>query len=456
MNGFDDALIAAVQAANQYAEANEVDVIVIRDLLGRNSLAVPKDDGQKLDRLRETLLKSCAPFVSPRPVLVLEELFAADLITNSPVRRPAPFTISGSARVSIIERSAVGADWLGEVATGPTRRVTLYGYKGGVGRSTAAYALAEHLAELGKVVLVIDLDLESPGVSTMLAPRNEDLPEHGLVDHLVEYAVGEPRPLTLVARAAGIVPESRNGEVWFAAAAGRLTAQEGLGDSYLDKLGRVYVDLPAAPDLGRDALPFGARLEAAVAEAERQVAAHGRPADVVLLDSRSGIHDIAAVAITQLSSLSLLFAGDNPQTWLGYRRLFARWATRLPADERVRVRGRLQMVASLVPMREEDAYLRKFADHAQSVFAETLYDDDEAAPEVGSEIDSAVEPFNFAPDDEIAPHYPIPIRHSSDLVGVIPGVDRRWQASGAAQLAYAKFFEKTAPLIEEAADAQHD
>jgi len=454
MSGFDQALIAAVHAADAYAKANQVNVVVVRDLLGRNSLAVPRGDDHQQERLRETLRENCAPFVSPRPVLVLEEMFAADLITKSPSLRPAPFTISDSGRVSILERSAVGADWLGAVATGHPRRVTLYGYKGGVGRSTAAYALAEHLAGLGKVVLIIDLDLESPGVSTMLAPDSDSLPEHGLVDHLVEYALGEPRPLDLVARAAGIVPDSGNGEVWFAAAAGRPPVRKELGDSYLDKLSRIYLDLPAAPELARDALPFGARLEAAVAEAERQVAANGRPADIVLLDSRSGIHDIAAVAITQLSSLSLLFAGDNPQTWLGYRRLFTRWATRLPDDERVRLRSRLQMVAALVPLEDGDTYLRKFADHAQSVFADTLYDNDVAPAEF--DPDSGTEPFNFAPEDDAAPHYPIPIRHSSDLVGLIPGVDRRWQASKAVYLAYSEFFEKTTPLIKEASYAEYD
>jgi hypothetical protein len=40
---------------------------------------------------------------------------------------------------------------------------------------------------------------------------------------------------------------------------------------------------------------------------------------VVLLDSRAGIHDIAAIVITQLADLSLLFALDSSQTWNGYQ-----------------------------------------------------------------------------------------------------------------------------------------
>lgn len=321
MTRFDDAAINAIRIADDWAVDHSEDVVVVRDLLGRNALAIegsPTD--AEIAALQARLQDACQPFVGGASVILLSEMFAPDLLRNSPDRRPAPFTVSVSGRVSVIERGTVGAEWLSPSSGPAARRVTLYGFKGGVGRSTATFALAQHIANTGRVVLVIDLDLESPGVSTMFAPSLDDLPADGIVDHLVEYGVGNAEGLELVARSNAVGHLDGNGEVWFSAAAGRPRANSG----YLDKLSRAYLDLPANPVIDRAPLSFGARLEAAVAACEAQVQQQSRSPDVVLIDSRSGIHDIAAVAITQLSSLALLFATDTPQTWQGYGELFAR------------------------------------------------------------------------------------------------------------------------------------
>lgn len=434
---FDEAARNAIRIADQYAVRNQSDVIVVRDLLGRNAIAL-ESAGDSIDSLRRDLETLCSPFVGAAPVILLDELMAPDALLNSTQRHPAPLTDSPSGRVTVIERGTVGSDWLTPAARPDARRVALYGFKGGIGRSTATFALAQNLARRGLVVLVIDLDLESPGVSTMLAPEPELLPQHGIVDHLVEFAVGNEDGLELAIRSTAVGDLAENGEVWISAAAGRPAP----GASYLDKLSRAYLDLPAAPRLKRGPVTFGQRMEAAVAACEAHVARESRRPDVVLLDSRSGIHDIAAVAITQLSALSLLFATDNPQTWQGYRELFSRWALRLRATERSSLRSRLQMVASMVPPRDSGKYLRDFADRAQACFAATLYD------EVTGDADG--DAFNFAPQDEAAPHYPLPIHHSVDLIGLVPGFHPEWSEVGAAEYAYGEFLDSAAQLILEA------
>lgn len=67
-------------------------------------------------------------------------------------------------------------DWwtVNEPAQGaPSKRWTLFSIKGGSGRSTTAAVLAWHLAHRGERVLLLDLDLESPGLSSALLPENE-------------------------------------------------------------------------------------------------------------------------------------------------------------------------------------------------------------------------------------------------------------------------------------------
>lgn len=442
---FHEAGIAAIEFAEAFANETGSNVIVVRDLLGRNALAIDEAEPIQVDSLRKSLRKHCLPFVGSEPVILLNEMFAPELITESDELRQAPENVAPSGRVHVLERSALSSDWIGKPLSRPSspQRIALYGYKGGVTRSTATFALAQHLARQGRVVLVIDLDLESPGVTSMLAPEMQSLPDHGIIDHLVEYPLGNADDLDLTVRSTAVGALGGNGEVWLAPAAGRPSTGNADklstdGDGYLDKLSRVYFDLPEDVALHRGKVTFGERLESAVHACEQQVAERSRAVDIVLLDSRSGIHDIAAVAITQLSTLALLFATDNSQTWNGYGQLFARWGQRLDPVRRDEVRQKLQMVAPLVP-REYEAYLRRFTDRAQQCFANTLYDETPQSP--------LEEAFNFAPDDESAPHYPIPIRHIDDLVGLVPGADDRWESSDLAQLAYGEFVSRVEIMI---------
>ncbi|GAA3362792.1 hypothetical protein [Saccharopolyspora gregorii] len=160
---------------------------------------------------------------------------------------------------------------------------------------------------------------------------------------------------------------------------------------------------------------------------------------MVLLDSRAGIHDIAAIAIMRLSSLSLLFANDNPHTWAGYRMLFDQWR-QLPASLRDDLRQRLKMVAAMVPSASAPERLERFRDHAQQCFAETLYDD--TCPDDD-------EAFNFGPDDENAPHFPLPILFAHDLVGIDRASVLDWHEQPFIKAAYDRFLPEAGALAVE-------
>ena len=66
--------------------------------------------------------------------------------------------------------------------------VTFYSYKGGVGRSMAMANVADILARRGARVLMIDFDLEAPGLEQYFQIHQPSARRHlGLLDLLLEF-----------------------------------------------------------------------------------------------------------------------------------------------------------------------------------------------------------------------------------------------------------------------------
>lgn len=449
---FDHAWHTARDHAADIAARFGRDVVLARDLLGRVSLFLDDRDDPLSPEDRavvaagEAFRTATHPFDGLVPLSLGHLLFAPELyfatdelVEISPGQEPGAGHAARIGSVRVLERTAVGTDWSRETAPASAdtvdrrdRRVTLYGFKGGVGRSTATAVLARHLAGTGRCVLVVDLDLESPGLSNLLE-ETAGLPRHGIVDHLIEAGIGSVDGLELVARSTALPSKSEgNGEVWVAPAGGTPRADESY--DYLAKLNRVYSDL-AALTPGDPPRPFSARLEAAVAACEDQVAQRSRPPDVVLLDSRAGMHDIAAIALTHLSGLALLFAVDNPSTWDGYRMLFEQWQRR--PDHARALRERLRIVAAMFHSAGDAKRLPALADRAQQLFAETLYDQVDAEGDEGGAEE--YEPYHPSLQDRDAPHAPIPILFGNDLVGLDPLRSRGWPELPFVEAAYHTF-----------------
>ncbi|MGY1452233.1 KGGVGR-motif variant AAA ATPase [Streptomyces sp. SS8] len=447
---FDTAWQAALDHARRAAAQFGMDVVVTRDVLGRACLLID-DRGRALAHddpdvvaLRDAFVAATRPFTGLEPLLFGERLFAPELYFDAEDRAPVSPRQGSTGSVHVLERTVIGTDWARSVRTPADgalgrrdRRVALYGFKGGVGRTTATAVLARHLAGTGRCVLVVDLDLESPGVSNLLEDP-AGLPRHGIVDHLIEGGVGNADGLELVARSSAL-PVDGNGEVWLAPAGGRPLERGGEPYDYLAKLNRIYSDL-AGLNPGDGDRPFAARLEEAIAACEDQVTQLSRRPDVVLLDSRAGMHDIAAVTLTHLSGLALLFAVDNPSTWEGYEMLFTQWQQR-PALAR-ELRERLRIVAAMFHSAGDAKRLPALRDRAQQLFADTLYDQ----LDTDDEDDELYHP---PVEDDDAPHAPIPILFGNDLVGLDPLRSRDWPELPFVEAAYRTFtttVERLLPL----------
>jgi hypothetical protein len=267
-------------------------------------------------------------------------------------------------------------------------RIVFFGIKGGVGRSSALLASAYHLMSQGKTVLVLDADFESPGVSSTLLA--EDLrPDYGLVDW---FALDSLQPnLThelieknrLVERSGLERISKQGGTVWVSPAYGQKT------QDYVGKLGRLYQDTSGKSYVER----FTALLCALESELKP---------NVVLIDSRAGVDDTSALALTQLNAHSLLFATHGRATWSAYELLFSHWQHFAALkDNGEDFRQNLHVVSALAPSRT--TYDKDFLDASYRLFQEHLYEE-------LAEDESEGERFNFGADDPDAPHYPSLVR----------------------------------------------
>ncbi|MGE8288646.1 MAG: KGGVGR-motif variant AAA ATPase [Stenotrophomonas sp.] len=140
----------------------------------------------------------------------------------------------------IVDRRGVGQDWLMQPAAQSQLLplVVFASIKGGVGRTTALCVLAAHLASSGKRVLAVDMDFEAPGLGTMLLTP-ETQPEFGLLDYIVESAVGGPSSKMMI---------DSIGPSWLGGGRGRIDVVPVVGsrsainpENVLSKIARAYL-----------------------------------------------------------------------------------------------------------------------------------------------------------------------------------------------------------------------
>ena len=166
---------------------------------------------------------------------------------------------------------------------------TFYSFKGGVGRTMALANVAVHLARRGRRVLLVDFDLEAPGLDIFPALRPEEA-LRGLVDYVAEYLETDQAPD--VRDFVGKSPAFDNMLVMPSGAMARgFAASFGQFD-----WGALYTE--------REGYLFFEDLKAQWREAFSP--------DYVLIDSRTGFTDTSGICTRQLpEAVTVLFSPTN-------------------------------------------------------------------------------------------------------------------------------------------------
>lgn len=210
---------------------------------------------------------------------------------------------------------------------------TFYSYKGGVGRTLALMNSAVELATSGQRVLVVDFDLEAPGLHTYSLPQPR-VPSKGLVDYVSTYIASEVAPELepYVYECGGI--GKKGGELWVMPA-GRFDAQ------YQSRLHSI--------DWTR---LYSAMHGFALFENLRaQWKQHLSP-DYVFIDSRTGHTDVGGICTRQLPDSLVILFFPNSQNLGGVSSVVK--SVRTESTERRKAPSTIHFVMSNVPSLDDE------------------------------------------------------------------------------------------------------
>ena len=425
---FDDSLPILIEVLKEWGGESFVEQgTVLRDATGRLSFFAaerppvltpveactsarverpPADDELHLDPLGRRIVDRLGAYArKDRPVVYPTEDGASPVLT-SPERIPMRV---GDQFCYLVDRRIVGNGWLAEPATTATsgpRRVVFASLKGGVGRSTALTVMAADLARRGRNVLVIDLDLEAPGLGHLLLEEGR-LPDYGVVDFLVEDGVGGIGN-DLLRRFVGTsqLTSSSGGVVDVMPAIGRKS--EASPENILAKLSRAMIEDVTETGTVSVGQQVSSMIDRIVSQGSY---------DAVLIDSRAGLAELAAPAVIGLGATVLLFGTAQTQTIEGFRALFA--GLQLLA-QRDAAQGRsaewrlaLRPVYAKASLNAETADW--FRDEIYELYSEYLYD---AEPEDGAGAQAGS--LRFTQQDTSAPHAPLIIPFNPAFVDFDP------------------------------------
>lgn len=404
---FDQAISIALHLLDQKLDTNS-EITLVRDSFGALTVVMPDEaiaDVLGWNDLAKQLHLALGVY-SPGESQVL--LRKSDLIDPADVLdSPDRIRLPDTHNTWLVDRLLTNQDWLRAplVEHSPLPTAVAFSIKGGVGRTTAFALWAWSLARDGKNIVLVDLDLEAPGVAGLLLDEDH-LPDYGLVDWLVEALVGQADEALLRDCLVDCdLARNEPGKIRVLPAFGKKTKD------YINKLGRIYM-----PTFSSETGQFSGLADRLLVLLQQLSALQDRP-DLVLLDSRAGLHDIGSAAVTRLGAEVFLFARDDYQSWQAYRQLFEHLSNSRSVAvgmDDADLRWRLKMVgAQLEPT---ESAKRRFTDTCYGVWSNAIYDvgvtndEEEALKKSHQPV-----PVVFELEQDNAPHAPLFVHFDSGV-----------------------------------------
>ena len=394
---FDDSLRVFVSVLETQLGASPVQKgLILRDVEGRLAFVAPApmSDEQRV-RAEAALTERLGPYArgGGRTVLAPDAPGAERWLASPEARPERVHTDNGEAvEVRVLDRRAAGGDWMSEPAAPwktPPARMVFASMKGGVGRSTALAVLAVDLSRT-RNVLVVDLDLEAPGLGQMLI-ADADRPRFGALDWYMESSLQAVEPAFLEEMVAPSRLRAGNGLIDVVPALG--TSADEHPANVLAKLSRAY--LGGVDEQGATTFLQQTRklIDNLVVRSQY---------DAVLVDARAGLNETTAAAILGLGADVLLFGVDTPQTFAAHRYLLAH-LSRFPSEPYTEHDWLPCLKVVHAKAAADPVAQQRFRDNAFRAFDEFLYRD--VPMETNDEASAPLTRREFGLEDREAPHH---------------------------------------------------
>jgi MinD-like ATPase involved in chromosome partitioning or flagellar assembly len=187
------------------------------------------------------------------------------------------------------------------------KAISFFSYKGGVGRTMALTNMAMRLVEFGKSVMILDFDLEAPGVPfKMKRYVTNDQVKSGIVDYIHEFSklgrIADIKDYVMT------LPKNNLGDenMWF------LPAGNSNADDYWQKLSSIsWSDMFYKE--GGGGLRFFLDLK-------EKIKKEYNP-DFLLIDSRTGITELSGISLKILADEIVVLFVNNEENIYGTERV---------------------------------------------------------------------------------------------------------------------------------------
>ena len=347
---------------------SNVETYIVCDVYARFSIYMVGDETALCSLLREDLGDKVEKiFCIEKGSMIYEDLNHKDYIQ--------PILIDN--QVYYVDRHISLTNWdIQNRFESAAKIVGFYSFKGGLGRTTALVLTAMHLARTGAKVVLLDFDIEAPGLATLFVNDYPDLSKiGGVVDYLVDLScikyeddIIKLEDYYYTINQQGIVG-SMGGEL-LVFPASKMDESENL---YMSKLSKLNLIFQSNSHFGVDIL-----LD--------RINSQLKP-DIILVDIRTGLNDIGGLFLSRYVSDAFLFFYGNQQNMFGLESLLPK----LKSHEKLN----FYLVNSPVPKAPLAEEERKFyLDKAYVLFTDLYYSQEDSSPYI---------------DDKTARHYPIEV-----------------------------------------------
>ncbi|MDM8565798.1 AAA family ATPase [Candidatus Halobeggiatoa sp. HSG11] len=264
--------------------------------------------------------------------------------------------------------------------------ISFYSFKGGVGRTTSMILSAIELVRRGKKIVLIDFDLEAPGIVSLFSNENNSFYEvKGVLDFLIDINANHSKINNLNINdyyfsitEQGII--GTNGGELIIIPAAAMSFKD--ANNYIDKLSKVDLKYNQFKEFLPDLL--------------FSFIQNSLSPDFILIDSRTGINEISGILLNRYSNKIFLVFYGNQQNMFGLESIVE--TIQYSATPFI-------LVNSPVPQQQTDQReeINFFVESSYELIGKYVYSKEDNIPDIS---------------DETAIHYPINVPFSNTAVNL--------------------------------------